>query len=71
MKVGKQHLHCLCTGDSARPRFVVFIYQDETVFDAHDAQTSVWVDPMNASAIRPKGKGNRIMVSDYIEEHVG
>ena len=66
-----KHLHCLCTGDSARSQFVVFFYQDETVFNAHDAHTSVWVDPMGSSAIRPKGKGKGIMVSDYIEEYGG
>ena len=32
-------------GDASKSRHVVFIYHDETVFNAHDAHSSVWVDP--------------------------
>ena len=58
-------------GDASKSRHVVFIYHDETVFNAHDAHSSVWVDPMGSGAVRPKGKGKGIMVSDYIEEFGG
>ena len=54
-----------------KARYVIFIYHDETVFNTHDAHTSVWVDPMGSSAIRPKGKGKGIMISDFIQEFGG
>ena len=41
------------------------------MFNANDAQSSVWVDATGSGAIRPKGKGKGLMVSDFIEEHGG
>ena len=59
------------SGDPSKSRYVIFLYHDETVFNANDAQGTTWVDPEGRGAIRPKGKGRGLMISDYIEEFGG
>ena len=56
------------SGSNSRAKNVVFIYHDETTFNAYDAKPSVWVDSCGSSEVRPKGKGQGIMVSDFIDE---
>ena len=58
-------------GDTSKSKHVVFIYHDESTFNANDAHSRVWVDPSGSGAVRPKGKGQGIMVSDFIEEFSG
>ena len=59
------------SGVESRPKKVVFIYHDESVFYANDAPSQGWHDPDKSRAIRPKGKGKGIMVSDFITEYGG
>ena len=58
-------------GDTSKFKHVVFIYHDESTFNANDAHSRVWVDPSGSGAVRPKGKGQGIMVSDFMEEFSG
>ena len=58
-------------GQPTMNKHLVIIYHDESTFNAYDAPCRRWVDPSGSAAIRPKGKGRGIMVSDYIEEYGG
>ena len=58
-------------GSNSKAKNVVFIYHDKTTFNAYDAKPSVWVDSCGISEVRPKGKGQGIMVSDFIDEFSG
>ena len=53
--------------DTSKSKHVVFIYHDESTFNANDAHSRVWGDPSGSGAVRPKRKGQGIMVSDFIE----
>ena len=48
----------------------VFLFHDETTFQANEDQTTVWA-PKGTKIIRPKSKGSGIMVSDFICEQSG
>ena len=48
-------------GDTSKSKYVVFIYRDESKFNANDAHSRVWVDPSGSGAVCPKGKGQGIM----------
>ena len=43
----------------------VFLFHDETTFQANKNQPNVWA-PKGMKVIRPKSKGSGIMISDFI-----
>ena len=55
--------------DSAEKRLVL-IYHDESSFHANEGQLWQWTE-QDKLALRPKGQGRGLMVSDFIEEHNG
>ncbi len=49
---------------------LVLIYHNESTFHSNDGKGWVWAEP-GKQPIRPKGQGQGIMVSDFIEEQNG
>ena len=59
--------------DPPRPEVMsktVFIFHDETTFQANDDQPTLWASK-GTNVMRPKSKGSGIMVSDFISERDG
>ena len=48
----------------------VVIFHDESTFSANDDQTVQW-GVRGEGMLRPKSKGSGIMVSDFVDEHIG
>ena len=53
-----------------RRRKNIFIFHDETTFNANDDEGLQWGTP-DSQLIRPKSRGSGIMVSDFIIERDG
>ena len=48
----------------------VFIFHDESTFQVNENQPTFWAEK-GISVMRPKSRGSRLMVSDFIEEKNG
>ena len=56
--------------ESERRQKNIFIFHDETTFNANDDEGLQWGIP-DSQLIRPKSRGSGIMVSDFITERDG
>ena len=54
---------CEVGGSQRRP--IILITHDESTFSANDANKQAWLKDSD-TFLRPKGKGQRIMVSDFL-----
>ena len=54
---------CQVSGSQQRP--TILITHDESIFSANDGKKQAWVKESN-TFLRPKGKGQGIMVSDFL-----
>ena len=54
---------CIVGGEERRP--IIVITHDECTFSANDGKRQAWMQPGN-SFLRPKGRGQGIMVSDFL-----
>ncbi|KAI0999515.1 hypothetical protein K3495_g8683 [Podosphaera aphanis] len=54
---------CQVNGENCRP--IIVITQDECTFSANDSLSRAWKDP-NRSFLRPKSKGQGMMVSEFL-----
>ena len=57
-------------GSGTAEKRLVVIYHDESSFHSNEGQLWKWTE-QDKLAIRPKGQGRGLMVSDFIEEHNG
>ena len=63
MKQKDYHSDCTVGGPQRRP--IIIITHDESIFSANDGRHQAWI-PKESAFLRPKGKGKRIMVSDFL-----
>jgi hypothetical protein len=54
---------CRIGGQNRRP--IIFITHDESIFSANDGRRQAWITE-NGCFLRPKGKGQGIMISDFL-----
>ena len=57
-------------GNSSASKELVLIYHDESVFHANEDHAYSWAES-GRRIIKPKGQGQGLMVSDFIDEHQG
>ena len=57
-------------GSTTAQRKLVLICHDESIFHSNEDQGWQWAEP-GKLAIKPKGKGRGLMVSDFVDEHCG
>lgn len=57
-------------GNPQAQRHLVILYHDESSFHANEGQSWQWAEE-GKLAIRPKGAGRGLMISDFIDEHNG
>jgi hypothetical protein len=56
--------NCQVGGQQRRP--TILITHDESIFSANDGKRQAWIKESNVTFERPKGKGQGIMVSDFL-----
>ena len=57
-------------GNQEAVRKLVFIYHDETVFHTNEDKAYSWTEG-GRMKLNPKGQGQGIMISDFVDEHCG
>ena len=67
MHVWLCHSTCVYTCTTQLHKKNIFIFHDESTFNANDDEALQWGRP-ESQIIRPKSRGSEIMVSDFITE---
>jgi len=54
-----------------KPLHLILVTHDESTFYANDRRKTKWIDSSQKAAPEPKGKGQSIMVSDFLMSEWG